>query len=118
MPSSTSLPASSSPPRRLAALWTGVLAGPLAWSAQLEAMYVLSYVACEQRATWMLHLCTAASLAAVAIGAILAWRARTADPRDRLSHFMATGGLIFCVFFAIVILATGIPPLLLDPCSW
>ena len=60
---------------RITALWIGVLAGPLAWAALLETNYVLSYVACGQRQTWMLHLAAAIALALVAGGAALTWRA-------------------------------------------
>ena len=42
-----------------------LLAGPLAWAALLEMNYVLSYVACEQRQTWMLHLAAGVALALV-----------------------------------------------------
>jgi len=51
---------------RLAALWTGLLAGPVVWAALLETNYALSYVACEQRRTWMLHLSTAVAILLIA----------------------------------------------------
>lgn len=116
--------------RRLAALWTGVLAGPIVWSAQLETNYVLSYVACEQRHAWMLHLTTGVSLALVAVAAVVAWRAapplaedeHQAPDFDRAAvlraRFMALGGLVLCAWFAVVIVATEIPALVLNPCSW
>ena len=112
------------------ALWGGLLAGPLAWTALLETNYVLSYVACEQRHTWMLHVSTAAALMLIAAAAFFAWRAapplhedehRAADI-DRAAvlraRFMALGGLALCGFFAIVVIATEIPALVLHPCSW
>jgi hypothetical protein len=114
---------------RLAALWFGLFAGPLAWAALLESNYVLSYVACEQRHTWMLHLSAGVALAVVAAGATSSWRAAyppraddaaSTDPVDTAAvraRFMATGGLILCAWFAVVILATEIPALLLHPCT-
>jgi hypothetical protein len=123
MPSSTLPHASSSRGPRLAASWAGLAAGPLAWAALLEVNYVLSYVACEQRHTWMLHLGTASALALVALGALAAWWARpshdgslssTAEARAR---FMTTGGLALCAGFALVILATEVPALVLHPCT-
>jgi len=116
---------------RLLALWAGLLAGPLAWAALLQTNYVLSYVACEQRQTWMLYLATAVALALVAGGAAAAWAAAPAPPLGREEHedpdphraivlrarFMALGGLAMCAFFAIVILATAIPVLVLHPCT-
>ena len=84
---------------------------------------MLSYVACEQRQTWMLHLGTALALALVGLGALAAWWARpsfngaassTAEARAR---FMATAALALCACFALVILATELPVLILHPCT-
>jgi hypothetical protein len=123
MPSSTLRHGSFDWGWRLAALWGGVAAGPLAWAIQLEANYALSYVACEQRHTWMLHLVTIAALLIVAAGAFAAWSARppltVAGPssagEDR-SRFMAVGGLAMCAWFTLVILATEIPAVVVHPC--
>jgi hypothetical protein len=115
--------------RRLAALWIGILAGPLAWAALLETNYVLSYVACEQRHTWMLHLATAVALMLITVAAFQAWCAApplrgpehpSTDPADAgivRARFMALGGLVLCAWFAVVILATEIPILVLKPCT-
>ena len=115
---------------RLAAFWIGLLAGPLVWAALLETNYVLSYVACEQRHTWMLHLSTAVALTVVALAAWTAWRAApplgdesgaSTDPREtavRRARFMAYGGLALCAWFFLVILATEVPAVILPPCSW
>jgi hypothetical protein len=113
----------------LAALWAGLLAGPLAWAALLQTNYVLSYVACEQRQTWMLHLSAAVALALIAIGAWLAWTAAPslgagdapsdtgADPALARARFMAIGGLVLCAWFALVVVAMEIPALVLPPCT-
>jgi hypothetical protein len=131
MPSSTLRHGSFDAGGRAVALWIGVLAGPLAWSALLETNYVLSYVACEQRHTWMLHLATAIALALVAGAAWLTWvaspslgynseRDASTDPVDTAiirARFMAIGGLALCAWFALVIIATEIPVLVLHPCA-
>jgi hypothetical protein len=118
-------------PARIAAQLIGVLGGPLAWAALLETNYVLSYVACEQRQSWMLHLVTAIALALVAASATVAWRAApplgyererepSTDPAETSvirARFMAIGGLALCAWFAIVIVATEIPVLVLKPCT-
>src|SRR4030095_1798805 len=102
MPSSTLRHGSSSNGPRLAALWAGLAAGPLAWAALLQTNYVLSYVACEQRHTWMLHLATAVALVLVALGALAAWQARPADDEivsstaEARARFLATGGSAPC----------------------
>ena len=127
---SSTLPHGSSEPRRqLLALWIGILAGPLAWAALLQTNYVLSYVACEQRHSWMLHGASAAALVLVAGAAIAAWRAspplgeeehvgegpaRTSQLRRR---WMGLAALALCAWFAIVIFATEIPVLVLHPCT-
>jgi hypothetical protein len=129
MPSSTWPRGSFDGRSRLLALWAGLLAGPLSWAALLQTNYVLGYVACEQRESWMLHLATAVALGVVAAAATAAWRAapalgaddhESADPRVSSllrARFMAMGGLALCAFFAIVILATEVPVLLLHPCT-
>ena len=79
---------SRAPPRligrwRLAALWSGLLAGPLAWAALLEVNYVLSLRRRARCATkWMLHLSTAVALIVVGLGAVAAWRAWRASAAD------------------------------------
>jgi hypothetical protein len=132
MPSSTLRPGSFEGGARTTALWLGVLAGPVAWSALLETNYVLSYVACEQRQTWMLHLAAAVALAVVAVAATVTWRAAphglsyeregevSTDPVDTAiirARFMAIGGLALCAWFALVIMAMEIPVLVLKPCT-
>ena len=84
--------------RQLAASWTGLPAGPLAWAMLLETNYVLSYVACEQRHTWMLHVAAAIALMVVgsARGRTLPRPSMPSDTRPRTparARFMAIGGL-------------------------
>jgi len=126
MPSSISRPASSDSGSTLALLWAGLAAGPLAWAAQLEVNYVLSYVACETRTTWMLHVSTAMALMVVGLGAAAArraWTAATADARPpgdvavTRTRAMAVSGFALCAWFALVILATDVPALVLRPCT-
>lgn len=129
MASSTLHPASFDR-RRLLGLWAGITAGPLAWGALLQTNYILSYVACEQRHKWMLHLATAIALLLVAAGAWAGWRASPALGEDEHStpdaeqaavlraRFMGLGGLALCAWFAIVILATEVPVLVQHPCTW
>ena len=129
MPSSTLRRGSFDWGWRLAALWTGVLAGPLVWATLLETNYVLSYVACEQRQSWMLHLAAIVALVLIGLAAFLSWRAAppmgradapSIDPRDTAvlrARFMAISGLALCAGFALVVVATEIPVLLLHPCT-
>lgn len=129
MPSSTLRHESFSGGPRLGALWAGMFAGPLTWGALLETNYVLSYVACEQRGAWMLHLAAGVALAIIGAGAWLAWSAApplrahdvssTAlpDAAATRARFMASAGLGLCAWFALVVVATEIPVLVLQPCT-
>jgi hypothetical protein len=132
MPSSTLRRDSSewSHAGKLTPLWIGVFAGPLMWAALLETNYVLSYVACEQRHKWMLHLATAIAILVVAAAGFLAWRAApplgggteepTAD-RDRTrllrARFMGLGAVLLSAWFILVMLSTEIVTSILEVCS-
>jgi len=129
MPSSTLRRGSLDWGGRLASLWIGVLAGPVLWATNLEVVYALSYNACEQKNAWMLHLSTGVSIALIALAAWNLWRARpegvddaepSTDPRETAvvrARFMTIGGLALCAWFALVILATDIPVMVLKPCT-
>lgn len=133
MASSTSYPGSGEARdgRRSLLLWTGVLAGPLVWLALLETNYVLSYVACELRQTWFLHLATAVAVALVAAAGLAAWRAAPA-PRppeeplaDALSpetgairaQWMAILAVASSAWFIVVILSMSVPVVVLRTCQ-
>lgn len=129
MPSSTWRHGSFDWGRRLAALWIGVLAGPVVWAALLQTNYTMSYVACEQGSKWMLHVAAGVALVLVACAAWLAWQAKppggddshpSIDPEKTgllRARFMAIGGVALCAWFALAILAFEVPALLLKPCN-
>ena len=128
MASSTSRPAWHEP-RRIAALWAGVLAGPIMWLALLETNYVLSYVACETRQTWFLHTAVIASILVVAAAGYIAWRyGPPEDTQDRTapvtrstseirSRWMALVGVGMSAWFMLVMAAMEIPILGLKVCQ-
>ncbi len=130
MPSSTLDRGSLESGPRLAALTLGVVAGPAVWAMLLEVNYVLSYVACETRHTWMLYLPAAVGIAVIGFAALNVWRAAppageedepSIDPRRTAlirARFMEIFALAFCAFFTLVILATEIPVVVLHPCAW
>ena len=107
-------------------LWTGILAGPMAWAFDLMASYALVKWVCLTRNYSLLPLITFASLAVVGGGAIISWTAlrRTANdvptdggrPRQR-ARFMAALGLASCGLFALQIIAGAIPHWVLDACQ-
>ncbi len=129
MPSSTSHPVLHER-LRLAALWAGVLTGPLAWLTLLEVNYVSAYVACESRSTWFMHLAVVAALSLTAGAGYAAWTASTdqstgdeaqAPPlsdetRLQRSRWMSLAGIAISAWFILVILAMEVPLTLLEEC--
>ena len=106
------------------ALWTGILAGPVAWAVDLSASYALVKWTCLARREDVLQFITFASLAVVAIGAVVSWRAlqHTERPTDggrppQRARFMAVLGLCSCALFALTIVAGAIPQWVLDACQ-
>jgi hypothetical protein len=128
MASSTSRPAWHEP-RRIAALWTGMLAGPVVWFTLLELNYVLSYVSCECRHKWFLHAAELAAVLIVAAAAYTAWRfGPPQDSQDRTppvtrstaeirARWMAFAGVGLSLWFILVIVAMEIPILTLKVCQ-
>lgn len=128
MPSSTSRRAWHES-RRTAALWAGLLAGPLVWLAALEVNYVMSYVACESSAAWMLHAVNAVSAGIVGLAGWLAWRSGPARSEEHATspdspattelraRWMSAGGVATSLWFILVILAMEIPVAMLPPCA-
>lgn len=111
--------------RGIAAQWTGVLAGPIAWAIDLGASYTLVKWACGRQHAIVLHLITVGALAIIAVGAFAAWRALAAVPDDAPTdgggpldrgRFMAIFGLTMCALFAAVVIAGAIPGWAIDPC--
>jgi hypothetical protein len=100
---------------RNVALWTGVLAGPIAWAAALEARYALVRYVCLNRAEWIMWSITIAALLLTAFGAFCSWTGWVDEtPRVR---FMATGGLFIGGMFALAIISMAIPDLLMRACE-
>jgi hypothetical protein len=96
-------------------LWTGIVAGPLAWAADLEIQYAILHYVCLNHAQWILWAITAAALLITAFGALCSWRGWIDDtPRVR---FMAMSGLLISAAFAISIVAMAIPEFFLRPCD-
>ena len=131
MPSFISRRGSFDTPGQHAVRWAGVFVGPLTWAVVLQTNYSMSYVACEQGSTWMLHLAVAAAVVLIAIVGYGTWRVlpppgdeallstaaqpeRTALARARFMSYSALG---LSAWFALVILAMEVPAALLQPCN-
>jgi hypothetical protein len=130
MSSSTSRPVSHER-WRLAALWAGLLAGPLVWLTLLEVHYLFAYVACEVQRTWFMHAASIAALVIVALAGVAAWRASHGDmtagetltdplsdeTRIQRSRWMSLAGTVSCLWFIVVILAMEVPIVVLKECQ-
>ena len=133
MPSSTSPHALPEPhhPKRLAALWAGLLTGPIMWLVLLQANYVMSYVSCESRQTWFLHAATLVGAAIVALAGVQAWRlgvgGRSLDepPSPPISRqtsesravWMGYAGAAISAWFVVTILSFEVPVIVLKTCQ-
>jgi hypothetical protein len=107
-------------------LWSGILAGPVAWALDLGISYAIVKWLCASQREAPLHLITLAALAIVAGGAVMSFLAlqQTAGdvptdagkPRHR-ARFMAILGLTMCALFALQIVAGAIPKWMVDACQ-
>ncbi|HKI04353.1 MAG TPA: hypothetical protein VKK31_20415 [Thermoanaerobaculia bacterium] len=122
----TSDPRESHVERRDVLLWLGVLAGPLAWILSEQLSYALTPTACASKSELLLHLASLAPLLLAAAGGALAWSrwkglaegsTEKGDPEGSRERFMAISGMAACAFFALVIVATWVPNLVLGACE-
>ena len=109
-----------------AALWAGVLAGPLATLTQLQVNYALVLWACGAGSEWALHLVALLALLVTVAAGLLSWRNwRRAGgswedegagivPRSR---FMAAVGVLISAFIVLVVVAQWIPIFVYGPCE-
>jgi hypothetical protein len=108
-----------------AMLWAGILAGPIAFAADLLVRYALVKWSCGTAHTAVLTVSTVTSLVAIACGAALARRSLVMTPPDATTDggqpidrakFMAIVGQTFSALFALVVTATAFPQWVLDGC--
>jgi hypothetical protein len=126
---------------RLTALWFGLFGAPAAWTVMFMVSYGMSAHFCYPGDT---PLTTStfgglrAALGAVVVAAIIvaagaavvalkSWRATTRDTagvgrplemRATRPHWMALGGVLVSALFLFLILLSGVPVLLVPPCSY
>jgi hypothetical protein len=117
-------------PRGTRSLWAAVIGTPVLWAAHLTLTYALVPPLCRWKRVWILHVITltflALSAAALSVAGRewgrLARRKAAADDVIRTeeiarTQFLAVVGVMTSTFFFIVILATGIPAFVIDPCQ-
>lgn len=109
-----------------AALWYSWFVSPLAFGADLILGYALVQHACSTGHFYVLHLLTIFALLFTLSGGLLAWREYNRIPREvddeggspsNRARFMAIFGMVWCGLFVIIILANGVPRMLISPCD-
>jgi len=117
------------PERRDVLLWIAVLAGPLAWGLTEQISYMIAPTACWLGRPVLLYIVPLATLLVTGVGALIARRrwylesgetegsTEKGDFQESRRRFMAAAGFWMCVAFAVAILATAIPPLILRVCD-
>lgn len=107
-------------------LWWCMMAGPVAWAADLGFSYVLAQHACSTGHHYVLHLisfvCFVIALTGAAAGISehkkLPEEVTEKGPRpfDR-AYFQFLFGMVFSFAFAVVIIAGAVPRWILSPCD-
>jgi hypothetical protein len=103
---------SQSRPRAL--IWVAALLAPFAWCAAVSLMFSLVDETCVQGSRLMLWVSVLSCIAvAVAPSVLIAPLRRSPDNSARLVRDLVVAGSIV---FAMVMLVTGVPVLMLDAC--
>ncbi|HEY1464817.1 MAG TPA: hypothetical protein VGF44_15480 [Terriglobales bacterium] len=107
-------------------LWWSLIAGFVAFGGDLGISYVLQQHACSSADFYLLHVVTWIAFVTAISGFVMGWRIfrmlpesvteRGRESHDR-AHFQALLGMGFSLFFALAIVANGVPRWILDPCS-
>ena len=107
-------------------LWTGLLLPPLAWSADLETVYLFSDYACEYHNFLPNHIASGVFLLISLIGGLIAWnnwlRSGAIWPNGSSgvvasSRFLSALGLLSAALFSTLILAQWLPTIVGVPCG-
>jgi hypothetical protein len=102
-----------------------LLIGPVAWAFDLGLSYANVYHACSTGHYYVLHVISAVTFILALSGAVVGWReyetVRNASdeggsPFDR-THFLSLLGVAASLGFAMVIIATAVPKIILSPCQ-
>ena len=106
--------------------WIGILLPPVAWAAQLQAVYLTSEKACGDLDFSWNHIVSAVALAAAIIGGAIAWgywpggdyqaTKESGKPATR-KRFMGIIGFALSILFAVVIFAQWLPTIVGVPCG-
>lgn len=110
-------------------LWLGLLAGPLAWSVYFTVGYLFIEAACRKATpitpllgvAWpslVVVLLTIITLSIIGYAGRFTFQWWQQRDRPEYSRFMGQAGFLLSGLFALVVLLTGIPALVLAPCAF
>lgn len=111
---------------RVAALWAGLLSGPMAWMISQQAGNFIVSWACSPAGRVALHLVMIAALLLAGAGGLVSWRCWRRAGREwpddsggavPRSRFLAVLGLMMSGLFSLLIAAQWIPSFFFDPCQ-
>jgi len=106
-------------PRQLGRQWLALLLAPVAWSAALGILFVLTEDACARETRASLWVVIVICIALAVLSAPLAWRTRDAAGEDggpdRVRFLMGAALGLSAIFSAVLILM-AVPILMLDAC--
>ncbi|MBV8892377.1 MAG: hypothetical protein JO266_10475 [Acidobacteria bacterium] len=107
-------------------VWWSMVAGPIAWAADLGFSYVLAQHACSTQHRYVLHLismvCFVIALTGLAAG-FAEQRKLPAEVTDKgprpfdRAYFQVLFGMVFSIAFALIVVAGAIPRWILSPCD-
>lgn len=120
---------------RSRALWIGLLAGPVIWSIYFVIIYLLAEIACGlnllQFTVWgvsiillLVQVITVLALLPILYIGFQAYRRWQRLRHDEIeigeqpAEFMALGGVLLGLLFALATLVTGVSALVVQPCRW
>lgn len=120
VPSAPSPPSPSRPRALVLLLAFGVFGGGTAWVLHLTLSYAVVPLVCAWEDATLLHLLTG-GMGLVALGAVVAsvraLRLAGKAGRGEVDRFLAVTGIVLSGFFLALILAEGLPVLMMeDPC--
>src|SRR4051812_39369525 len=107
--------------------WIAMIGPPVLWAMQLVLNLTVVPILCRMHKIWLMHAITIvfAALAGIILArAVRKWSGLARRKTDGVepetvsqAQFLAVVAVMISTFFFMVILATGVPPIVVSPCS-
>src|SRR5947209_5935715 len=102
---------------RRTALWYGIFIGPLTLAASQLLGFILVPWCCATGLHAYLWIAPAIALLLTLEGTYVCWRESQEQHDQEYGHFLALGGMLLSLMFALAIIAQTIPTFILTPCQ-